>query len=121
MKILIVDDSRSMRMLVRRALRRIGFEVDVREAEDGHAALASLSDFSPAVILSDWNMPNMTGLELVTALRKAGWTVPFGLITSEGTAEKRVAAQEAGASFLLQKPFSEQNLESALMKEGIRP
>lgn len=113
MKFLIVDDSRAMRSLVRRALRQAGITVsEAKEAGDGAEALQILADYAPDVILSDWNMPNMTGIELLRSLRGAGWETPFFLVTSEGTEEKRAEAKEAGANGLLAKPFEAEDFEA---------
>ena len=90
MKILVVDDSRVMRTIVNRTLRQAGFEAHpVSEAEDGLVALAAIEADPPGLVLSDWNMPEMTGIELLRELRSRGNTVPFGFVTSEGSPEMR--------------------------------
>ena len=115
MKILVVDDSPVMRKLVIRALRQAGYgDADVSEAGDGVEALAAVEADMPSVVLSDWNMPNMSGLELVTSLRAKGIDVPFGFVTSESKAELVAEATGAGASFLLSKPFTADDLSAAL-------
>ncbi|WP_029434215.1 response regulator [Blastococcus sp. URHD0036] len=107
MKILIADDSRVMRQIVIRTLRQAGYDDhDIVEAEDGADALAKVSSEKPDLVLSDWNMPNMTGIECLEALRNSGSTVPFGFVTSEGSAEMRDKAANAGALFLIAKPFT---------------
>lgn len=117
MKILIVDDSRAMRLVVRRALRQAGFgNHDVEEAENGVEGLAVVRAFGPDLILSDWNMPEMNGIEFLQALRGDGNTVPFGFITTEGTDQKRKEAMVAGANFLLAKPFTPEQVSEALGK-----
>ena len=69
MKIMIVDDSAAMRMIVKKTLRQAGFEGhEISEAEDGAKALAAIQSASPDLVLSDWNMPNMTGIELLEKL-----------------------------------------------------
>jgi two-component system chemotaxis response regulator CheY len=117
-KILVADDSRVMRQIVIRTLRQAGFDDhDVVEAEDGRDAYAKVQSEAPDLVLSDWNMPNMTGLECLQALRGAGSTVPFGFVTSEGSAEMREKAADAGALFLIAKPFTEETFRENL--EGV--
>ena len=115
MKILVVDDSRALRMIVRRSLRQAGFgQHDVSEAEDGKQALQQIGEGSPDLVLCDWNMPGMTGRELLQKLRASGNQVAFGFVTSEGTPAMRQAAFEAGAAFLVTKPFTPEAFEAAL-------
>ncbi len=115
MKILIVDDSRAMRMIVQRALRQAGFGGHVIvEASNGKEGLEVVSAESPDLILCDWNMPEMSGIEFLNALRGGGNRTPFGFITSERTEEKRKEAEEAGARFLLAKPFKPTDMKAAL-------
>jgi len=84
-KILVADDSRVMRQIVIRTLRQAGYDDhDIVEAEDGRDAYDKVQAENPDLVLSDWNMPNMTGLECLQALRSAGSGVPFGFVTSEG-------------------------------------
>ena len=107
MSILIVDDSKAMRMIVRRTLRQAGYEdSDIREAGNGKEALASIHEHTPTLVLSDWNMPEMNGIELLEHLVKESSPVTFGFVTSEGTPEMRTRAQAAGARFLIAKPFT---------------
>lgn len=106
MRVLVADDSKAMRMIVIRTLRQSGVQIDdVREAVDGADALAAIPEFQPDLILSDWNMPNMTGIEFLTALRDQGDTTPFGFVTSESNPDMKERALSAGAGFLLTKPF----------------
>ena len=115
MKILVADDSRVMRQIVIRTLRQAGFDGhDVVEAEDGRDAYDKVQSEQPDLVLSDWNMPNMTGLECLEALRSSGSTVPFGFVTSEGSPEMRAKAEGAGALFLIAKPFNEDTFRDAL-------
>ena len=106
MKILVADDSRVMRQIVVRTLRQAGYDWDITEAADGAEAFAIARAEQPDLVLSDWNMPNMTGIELLRALRAAGDDVPFGFVTSEGSDEMREQADVAGALFLVAKPFT---------------
>lgn len=115
MKILIVDDSKAMRMIVRRTLRQAGFgDHAVTEASNGKEALETVRQSVPDLILSDWNMPGMTGIELLDSLRAQGVSVKFGFVTTERTPEMRARASEAGASFLIVKPFTPDDFKQAL-------
>ncbi len=114
-KILVVDDSKAMRMIVRRTLRQAGFEGhDVQEAGDGQEALGLIGSWGPDLVLSDWNMPNMSGIELLRQMRGNGDKRAFGFVTSESTPEMRKLASENGALFLIAKPFDEDTFRSAL-------
>jgi two-component system chemotaxis response regulator CheY len=115
MKILVVDDSKVMRKLVTRSIRQAGFgDAVVVEAEDGAHAVEVARRELPDLILADWNMPNMTGIEMLQTLRAEGDTVRVGFVTSESTAEIRMLAESAGASFFLTKPLQVEPLEAAL-------
>ena len=115
MKILIADDSRVMRSIVLRTLRQAGFEGhDYIEAVDGVDALAKINGQTPDLVLSDWNMPNKTGIELLRELRASGNAVPFGFVTSEGSDDMRAVAERAGALFVIAKPFTPESFEAAL-------
>jgi two-component system chemotaxis response regulator CheY len=115
MKVLIVDDSKAMRMIVRKTLRQAGYEnVDVEEAANGVEALSAIRSASPDLVLSDWNMPEMNGIDLLAALNTEGKKVPFGFVTSEGTQDMRDRAKEAGAIFLIAKPFTAEHFQEAL-------
>lgn len=107
MKIFIVDDSKAMRLIVRKTLREAGFEHhEFVEKVNGKEALEALRQAPCDLVLSDWNMPEMTGIELLEALRKEEIRVKFGFVTSEGSDEIRAKALEAGAMFIAVKPFS---------------
>ena len=115
MKILIVDDSRAMRMIVKRTLRQAGYgDHEVEEAEDGKEALGMLEKSSFGLVLTDWNMPNMTGIELAEHIKANGPKVKLGFVTTEGTPEMRARATEAGGLFLIAKPFTADDFKSAL-------
>jgi two-component system, chemotaxis family, chemotaxis protein CheY len=115
MRILIVDDSRAMRLIVARTLRLAGYdEHELIEAADGRQALAVVAAEPPDLVLCDWNMPEMSGLELLQTLRSYGSTIPFGFVTSEASPQMRVAAIEAGAMFLVAKPFTPEDFQDAL-------
>jgi two-component system chemotaxis response regulator CheY len=102
-----------MRMIVRRCLREAGYSgCEVDEAANGAEALGRIGQQRPDLVLSDWNMPEMNGLELLRALRGTG--IKLGFITSEGTPEMRMTAMAAGAQFLVAKPFTAESFQRAL-------
>lgn len=116
MKILVVDDSKAMRAIVKRALTSIDrvSGAQLIEAVDGREALDTVKAESPDVVISDWNMPEMTGIELLQELNDAGITPVFGFVTSESTPEMHELAKTHGARFLVSKPFTPESLDQAL-------
>ena len=115
MKILIVDDSKAMRMIVTRTLRQAGFgDHDYVEAGDGAEGLEAVGREAPDLVLSDWNMPEVSGIEFLQRLRAAGNPVRFGFVTSESTEAMRALAAESGALFLIAKPFTADTFAEAL-------
>jgi two-component system chemotaxis response regulator CheY len=114
-KILIADDSRVMRQIVIRTLRQAGFrDLELVEAADGRQGYETAVSEQPDLIISDWNMPEMSGLEFLRTLRGAGSTIPFGFVTTEGTPEMRNTAEAAGAIFLITKPFTAETFRDVL-------
>ena len=115
MKILIVDDSKAMRMIVKRILRQtdIGKHSTV-EAENGQEGLKQVEAEKPDLVISDWNMPEMNGLEFLKAVRDSGNNVKFGFFTTEASGKMRDVATEAGANFLIAKPFTPDSFESSI-------
>jgi len=115
MKILIADDSRVMRQIVTRTLRQAGYEGhDLVEAENGKELYDTAMAQKPDLVLSDWNMPEMNGLEALKAVRAGGLNMPFGFVTTEGTPEMRKMAEDAGALFLITKPFTAESFKEIL-------
>ena len=115
MKILVVDDSKAMRMIVIRTFRQLGQgDHTFVEAENGADGLVKLEAESPDLVISDWNMPEMSGIDFLCAVREKGIDTTFGFITSETATEFRERAIEAGAAFMLAKPFNADALEEAL-------
>ncbi|MEO8201875.1 MAG: response regulator [Gemmatimonadota bacterium] len=115
MTILIVDDSRAMRMLIMRAVRQAGFrDHTMIEAANGKEALAQVASHDPDVIISDWNMPVMSGFDLLEELNRQKSRAKFGFVTSESTEEMRTRAMEAGAVFVIVKPFSTEEFQYTL-------
>ena len=107
MQIMVVDDSKAMRSIVMRAVRQAGYEgITFVEAANGAEALKAIRSAPPALVLADWNMPEMNGIELLRALRGEGSTVKLGFVTSESDPAMRDQAFQAGAAFMLTKPFT---------------
>jgi two-component system chemotaxis response regulator CheY len=117
MKILIVDDMSTMRRIIKNALKQIGF-TNMEEAEDGNAALAKVRAESFNFVVSDWNMPNMTGLDLLKAIRadSALKSIPVLMVTAEGKQENIVEAVQAGVSNYIVKPFTADTLKEKIDK-----
>ena len=117
-KILIVDDFPTMRKIIRQVLSQIGYR-DVIEGSDGRVALSVLKE-NPDVkfIISDWNMPNMTGVELLRAIRNnpAHSQVPFLMVTAEADKENIVEAVKNGANNYIVKPFNAATLREKIEK-----
>ena len=115
MKVLVVDDSLAMRMIVKKTLRDAGFSgYDVAEAADGKIALDMIMEDRPDLVLCDWNMPNMTGPELLAELNAERINPTFGFVTTEATEPMREKATELGARFLIAKPFTPDNFKDTL-------
>jgi len=115
MDILLVDDSRTMRMIVQRAIRQAGFRgLAVGEAENGAQALEKLRGEQPKLVLSDWNMPEMSGIDFLRQLRATQYRVPFGFITSETSKGIKEIAMDSGAAFVISKPFTPEDVQRAL-------
>ncbi|MEO0443189.1 MAG: response regulator [Pseudomonadota bacterium] len=116
MKILIVDDSRAMQTIVRRGIEQLGYDdMHTRYADNGKQALDIVRKWEPDLILSDWHMPEMTGLELLHALNREMLSVKVGFVTTETSESRKIEALSAGAKFFVQKPFDYKTLHQAVM------
>jgi two-component system chemotaxis response regulator CheY len=117
MKILVVDDFPTMRRIVRNLLKELGFS-NVDEAEDGAAGLARLRGGGFEFVISDWNMPNLDGLEMLKQIRAdaALSHLPVLMVTAESKKENIIAAAQAGASGYVVKPFTAATLDEKLQK-----
>lgn len=114
LKVLLVDDSAVMRKVLTRALRQAGLDVgDVLEAGDGLEALNMIGQGFD-LVLCDWNMPNMNGIDFVAAARAQGFTAPIVMVTTEAGSERVQQASAAGASGFVTKPFTPERLGEAL-------
>jgi len=117
LKILVVDDFSTMRRIIRNLLKELGF-TNVDEAEDGVVALQKLKAGSFEFVVSDWNMPNMTGIELLRAIRADATLkhLPVIMVTAEAKKENIIEAAQAGANGYVVKPFTSATLEEKLNK-----
>lgn len=117
MRFLVVDDFSTMRRIVRNLLKELGFS-NVEEAEDGQVALHKLRNSQFDFIVSDWNMPNMTGIELLKQVRSDPSLkhLPFLMVTAEAKKENIIEAATAGASGYIVKPFTAATLDEKLAK-----
>jgi two-component system, chemotaxis family, chemotaxis protein CheY len=116
-KILVVDDFATMRKVIRNLLKQVGYE-NIAEAEDGVLALRVLKSQKVDLVISDWNMPNMTGLELLKAVRADEdlKTTPFLMVTAEALQDNVIAAVKAGVSNYIVKPFTAEVLNDKITK-----
>ena len=117
MKFLVVDDFSTMRRIVRNLLKELGF-TNVQEAEDGVDALNKLRSEKFDFVVSDWNMPNMTGIDLLRNIRGDAELkhLPVLMVTAEAKKENIIEAAQAGASGYVVKPFTAATLDEKLKK-----
>jgi len=117
MKILIVDDFATMRRVIRNLLKSLGFE-NFEEAEDGTKALKILNKTQIDFVVTDWNMPNMTGIELLREIRKDSKLshIPVLMVTAEQKREQIIAAAQAGVNGYIVKPFNGETLSEKIDK-----
>lgn len=115
MKVLVADDSGIMRKIIIRSLNSVGV-TDVVEAADGAEAIVAFKANPIDLILTDWNMPNVSGLELVQHIRALGSSVPIIMVTTEAQKGQVIAAIEAGVNDYLTKPFESDDLRAKLDK-----
>ena len=114
-RVLIVDDYKTMLRIIRNLLKQLEFD-NVEEATDGQEALAKLRAGQFGLVISDWNMQPMTGLDLLKEVRADGRLkdTPFIMITAESKTENVVAAKEAGVNNYIVKPFNAETLKKKI-------
>ena len=117
MKILVVDDFQTMRRIIRNYLRQLGFN-NVEEAEDGDVALEKLIETQFDFVITDWNMPKMTGIDLLKKIRAENnfKNIPVLIITAEAEKENVVQAAQAGVKDYIVKPFTPEVLQAKIEK-----
>jgi two-component system chemotaxis response regulator CheY len=115
MPILIVDDFSTMRQIVKKSLKQLGFD-NITEAVDGADALNKLQSEEFKFVISDWNMPNMMGIELLRAIRGDDKlkSLPFLMVTAEAQKDNIIEAAKAGVSQYIIKPFTVDSLEQKI-------
>ncbi len=119
MKILVVDDFSTMRRIIRNLLVELGFSNPlIQEADDGESALALMRTTAFDIVVTDWNMPNMTGMDLLRAIRaEPKWKgLPVLMVTAENNREQIIAAAQAGVNGYIVKPFTVITLREKLEK-----
>lgn len=117
MKILIVDDFATMRRIMKNILKQIGFS-NIIEADDGTTAMEELKKTAVDLIISDWNMPKMTGLDLLKSVRGTDGLkdVPFLMVTAEAQKQNVIDAVQAGVTNYVVKPFTAEAISEKLEK-----
>lgn len=117
MEVLIVDDASAMRRILRGLLKELGFK-NMREAENGQLAMEELKKKKADFVVSDWNMPVMTGMDLLRAIRadEELKATPVLMVTAEAKQENIIAAVQAGVNNYIVKPFNAQTLQEKLNK-----
>ena len=117
MKILTVDDSATMRRIIKNSLKAVGYD-EVIEAENGQVGLAKIQSEGVDIVITDWSMPVMTGLEMVHAIRSnpATKNLPVLMVTTGGQKEEIVQAVSAGVSGYIVKPFEAETLHQKMQQ-----
>lgn len=116
MKFLIVDDSRAMQVIVKRGLEQLGYsDNEYKTASNGKDALNIVKDWQPDLILCDWHMPEMSGIDLLKLLKKLNLPCNIGFVTSESSESRLKEAVKLGARFIVKKPFTDETLHKAVL------
>lgn len=113
LSVLVVDDSAVMRKVIISALTAMNIDsANIFQADDGAQAVKMVQEKEFSIILMDWNMPNMLGIDAVKAIRELGYKTPILMVTTEGERENVVRAIQAGANNYLVKPFNSDDLRT---------
>lgn len=116
MRFLIVDDSRAMQSIVKRGLQKAGYkELEIKLASDGFEALDIIRVWKPDLVLSDWHMPEMNGMELLKQIQREMLDIHIGFVTTEESSSRVQEALESGALFVVNKPFTQEELIQAVL------
>lgn len=117
MNVLIVDDYNTMLRIIKNLLKQLGFN-NIDEATDGQSALSKIKEKQYGLVISDWNMEPMTGLDLLKEVRAANdsySSVPFIMVTAESKTENVIAAKQAGVNNYIVKPFNAETLKQKIV------
>lgn len=114
-KVLVADDSGVMRKIIMRSLNAVGV-TDITEAADGAEAVTKFSQGQFDLVLTDWNMPNMSGIDVIRQIRSTGSKVPIFMVTTEAEKKSVVEAIQVGVTDYLTKPFENDTLRTKLQK-----
>ncbi len=113
LRVLVVDDSSVMRKIIIRSLNAVGV-TDIEEASDGVEAIGVFAGGNFNLVLTDWNMPNMSGLDVVKEIRATGSEIPVIMVTTEAERDRVIDAIQAGVTDYLTKPFEAESLRVKL-------
>jgi len=113
MKILLVDDSKTMRSIQKSVLSQLGYS-EIEEACDGQDALSKVGAFEPDLMLVDWNMPIMDGITFVKQIRQTDKTTPIIMVTTESEKSRVIEAIKAGVNNYVVKPFTPDSLSQRI-------
>jgi two-component system chemotaxis response regulator CheY len=116
-RVLVADDSSTMRKIILRSLNAVGV-TEITEAADGEEAIRAFDAGTFDMVLTDWNMPGKSGLEVIQAIRTKNTTVPIIMVTTEAEKTRVLEAIQAGVSDYLVKPFTADTLREKLAKHG---
>ena len=112
-RFLVVDDSTTMLRIIKNTIQRLGYN-NIITALDGEEGLVEFLNETPDIICTDWNMPNMNGLDFIIAVRQVNKQIPILMITTEGGKTEVITALKAGATNYIVKPFTPQILKEKL-------
>lgn len=117
MKFLIVDDSRAIQTIVRRAVEKTGLhDLEFKTASNGAEAIATCESWLPDMVITDWHMPGMTGIELIKVLKQKHAGLRIGFVTTESSSKNLDEAKLNGAAFVIRKPFADEELVNAVLQ-----
>lgn len=116
-RVLVADDSSTMRKIILRSLNAVGV-TEITEAGDGEEAIKLFGEGQFDLVLTDWNMPGKSGLEVIQSIRTVNKTIPIVMITTEAEKTRVLEAIQAGVSDYLVKPFTAEDLRGKLEKHG---